>query len=347
MMRVLIMKRLQLFIIILFVNVSYAQNFVSNVSKVGTSAAPFLTVPIGPRANSLGGAFVAIADDASALYWNPAGIAKLNRNEFVAVHSEWIAGINHDFGGLVLQLGSGGTLGLSIISLTMDEMEVRTELQPEGTGEFFSANDLAIGATYAKNLTDRFSIGFTGKYIIQKIWHSQASGFALDFGTLFKTDLFNGMRIGAVITNFGQDMKMNGKDLRYFLDPDPNAIGNNDKIPARIETDGWPLPLNFQFGLSTDVINRNNSKLTLSVDALHPSDNFESINLGAEYALNGMIFLRGGYRNLFLVDNEEGITLGAGLDIAPAKGANLIVDYSYQDFGRFASINSFALSLHF
>ena len=60
-----------------------------------------------------------------------------------------------------------------------------------------------------------------------------------------------------------------------------------------------------------------------------------------------MIFLRGGYRNLFLVDNEEGITLGAGLDIAPAKGANLIVDYSYQDFGRFASINSFALSLHF
>lgn len=325
------MKRLQLFIIILFVNVSYAQNFVSNVSKVGTSAAPFLTVPIGPRANSLGGAFVAIADDASALYWNPAGIAKLNRNEFVAVHSEWIAGINHDFGGLVLQLGSGGTLGLSIISLTMDEMEVRTELQPEGTGEFFSANDLAIGATYAKNLTDRFSIGFTGKYIIQKIWHSQASGFALDFGTLFMTDLFNGMRIGAVITNFGQDMKISGKDLRYFLDPDPNAIGNNDKIPARIETDGWPLPLNFQFGLSTDVINRNNSKLTLSVDALHPSDNFESINLGAEYALNRMIFLRGGYRNLFLVDNEEGITLGAGLDIAPAKGANLIVDYSYQD----------------
>ena len=341
------MKWLQITILLLSVNVSYSQNFVSNVSKVGTSSAPFLTIPIGPRAISLGGAFVAISNDASALYWNPSGISRLNRNEFIAVHSEWIAGINHDFGGLVLQLGSAGTLGLSIISVTMDEMEVRTEIEPEGTGEFFSANDMAIGATYAKNLTDRFSIGITGKYIFQKIWHSQASGFALDFGTLFRTDLFNGMRIGAVITNFGQDMKIDGRDLRYFLDPDPNAIGNNDKIPARVETDGWPLPLNFQFGLSTDIINQENSKLTISVDALHPSDNYESINLGAEYILNSMIFLRGGYRNLFLSDSEEGISLGAGLNISPARGTNLIVDYSYQDFGRFSSINSFALSIYF
>ena len=341
------MKRLQLLIILLFVNVGYSQNFVSNVSKVGTSAAPFLSVPIGPRAISLGGAFVAISDDATALFWNPSGIAKLNRNEFIAVHSEWIAGINHDFGGLVVQLGSGGTLGLSVISLTMDEMEVRTEIQPEGTGEFFGANDMAIGATYAKNLTDRFSIGFTGKYIFQKIWHAQASGFALDFGTLFRTDLFNGMRIGAVITNFGQDMKIDGRDLRYFLDPDPNAIGNNDKIPARVETDGWPLPLNFQFGLSTDIINQENSKLTISVDALHPSDNYESINVGTEYGLNNMIYLRAGYRNLFLADSEEGISFGAGLNISPARGTNIIVDYSYQDFGRLASINSFALSVYF
>ena len=99
--------------------------------------------------------------------------------------------------------------------------------------------------------------------------------------------------------------------------------------------------------MSTDIINQENSKLTISVDALHPSDNFESINLGTEYALNGMFFLRGGYHNMFLADNEEGITLGAGLNISPARGTNLIVDYSYQDFGRFASINSFALSIYF
>ncbi|TFB11047.1 PorV/PorQ family protein [Candidatus Marinimicrobia bacterium MT.SAG.4] len=211
-------KWIQLFAIILLVNVGYSQNFVSNVSKVGTSSAPFLTVPIGPRAISMGGAFVAVSDDASALYWNPSGITRLDRNEFVAIHSKWIAGINHDFGAIVFQLGSSGTLGLSIISITMDEMEVRTELLPEGTGEFFSANDMAIGATYAKNLTDRFSIGFTGKYIFQKIWHAQASGFAMDFGTLFKTDLFNGMRIGAVITNFGQDMKIGPCHLIFNSD---------------------------------------------------------------------------------------------------------------------------------
>lgn len=341
------MKKIIIILLILKVEVGYTQNFVSNISKVGVSSAPFLTVPIGPRANSLGGAFVAIADDASSLYWNPSGIARLDGNEFIATHSEWIAGINHDFGGVVIQLGNSGTLGLSIISLTMDDMEVRTEFEPEGTGEFFSANDLAFGATYAKNLTDKFSIGFTGKFIFQKIWHAEATGLALDFGTLFVTDFLNGMRIGAVITNFGQDMQIGGRDLRLFVDPDPNALGNNEQIPARIETDPWPLPLNFQFGLSTDIINVESSKFTVSVDALHPSDNYESVNVGGEYIMNETIFLRAGYRGMFLDDNEEGITIGAGVKFSPSTGSSLQVDYAFQQFNNLSSINSFALSFFF
>ena len=339
--------RILLPLLILMSGNVYGQNFVENVSKVGISAAPFLSIPVGTRANSLGGAFVAVADDASSLYWNPAGISRLSSNEFLVTHTQWIGNINHDFGGIVFSMGSGGAIGLSIISVTTDEMEVRTELEPEGTGEFFSVSDLAFGATYAKNLTDRFSIGFTGKYIFQKIWHSQAQGLALDFGTLFKTDLFNGLKIGAVITNFGPDISIDGRDLRYFLDPDPNALGNNERIPSRVETDPWPLPLNFQFGVSTYAFNNESSQLLVSLDALHPSDNFEFVNLGLEYIMNDLIFLRGGYKGLFLEDSEEGLAFGAGVKLALSNGTKLRADYSFQDFGRLSNINTFALSIFF
>ena len=155
------------------------------------------------------------------------------------------------------------------------------------------------------------------------------------------------MRSGAGITNFGKNMRIDGRDFRLFVDPDPNALGNNDQIPARIETDPWPLPLNFQFGLSTDIINDESSKFTVSVDALHPSDNFESVNVGGEYILNETIFLRAGYRGMFLTDNEEGITFGAGVKLSPAKGTNLQIDYAFQEFSNLSSINSFSLSLYF
>ncbi len=76
-------------------------------------------------------------------------------------------------------MGDFGSLGLSFTSLNMSDMKVRTVDQPEGTGEYFSAGDIAVGVSFAKNLTDRFSIGFTGKYIQQKIWHMSATAFAL------------------------------------------------------------------------------------------------------------------------------------------------------------------------
>jgi hypothetical protein len=75
----------------------------------------------------------------------------------------------------------------------MGDMKVRTVEQPEGTGENFSAGDIAIGISYARFLTDRFSVGLTAKYIKQSIWHMSSSAFAIDAGTVFRTDLLGGM----------------------------------------------------------------------------------------------------------------------------------------------------------
>ena len=94
----------------------------SNVTKVGITAAPFLEIGVGAKAYGMGGAFVATANDASALYWNPSGIARLPRSEGTFVHIDWLADINFDYIGFVLPTGRIGSFGLSVTSLSMDDM---------------------------------------------------------------------------------------------------------------------------------------------------------------------------------------------------------------------------------
>ncbi|MEJ2634023.1 MAG: PorV/PorQ family protein [Calditrichia bacterium] len=325
-----------------------AQSFQKNVSKTGTTAAPVLGIPVGAQAIGMGGAFVRIANDATALHWNAAGIATLKGNEFAGVHTGWIAGTSFDFAGFVLQLGGFGSLGVSVVSLSMDDMKVRTIEKPEGTGEFFNAHDLSGGISYARNLTDRFTIGFTGKFIQQRIWHMSANAVAVDAGTLFRTDLFGGMVIGASISNFGTAMKLSGRDAREFYRVDPTKLGSNERIPFDVELDSWGLPLLFQLGLSTNILNREQYRWTIAADALHPNDNYESVNAGTEFAFRNIFFLRGGYHSLFLSDAEGGLSLGFGV----ASGmlfstATVNIDYAYRDMGRLEGVNVFSLAIEF
>jgi hypothetical protein len=173
---------ISLFILIFFSNSLFSQS--DEVSKVGTTAAAFLEIPVGAPAVGIGGAFVSVANDASALYWNVGSISTLGKFDVQLSHMEWIGDTKFNYVGLVLPLAEFGTLGLSFTSLSMDDMAVRTVEQPEGTGEFFSAGNIAIGLSYARSLTERFSIGITAKYISEEIWHMQSQGWAIDAGTL-------------------------------------------------------------------------------------------------------------------------------------------------------------------
>jgi hypothetical protein len=312
-----------------------------NVTKVGTTAAPFLTISTGARAMGMGGAFVAVANDASAMFWNVAGIAQLSKNEIIFNHSNWLAGINYDYAGITMPISTIGTLGVSFTFLNMGDFEQTTEYQPEGTGINFSANSFAIGLSYGRQLTDNFMIGFTGKYIKENIYNSSAQGYALDVGALFTTP-FNGLRLGISVSNFGTKMQMSGDDLLVQVDIDPTITGNNPNINANLQTDEFDLPLLFRFGLAMDVIDTEMNRLTLAADALHPNDNSESINLGAEYTYNNLISLRGGYRALFLQDSEEGFTVGAGL-LVDISGVNLQFDFAYEDFNRLGDIQKFTV----
>jgi long-subunit fatty acid transport protein len=318
----------------------------SDVSNVGTTAATFLGIGVGARPIAMGGAFVATANDASSMYWNPAGLGRLDAVEILFVHTNWIADMSFEYAGFVIPLGAAGTLGANFTMLDIGEMKVRTIDYPEGTGVYFEAQDIAIGLSYGFNITERFSIGLTAKYISQKIWNENAQSFAIDIGTIYDT-MLEGLRIGAALTNFGADMQMTGNDLLVYYDQDPTQTGNNDRVFTELQTNSWPLPLNFQLGLAMDFVQNQRHSLTVALDAVHPIDNTESMNFGVEYGFMGNFFLRAGYRNLFLRDSEEGLTAGAGVRLALLGNFRISVDYAYADFGRLENSQRFTVLLNF
>jgi hypothetical protein len=319
-----------------------------NVAKTGTVSAPFLEIPVGAPAIGMGGAFVSLANDATTLFWNPAGAANLPMNEIVAQHTNWIAQTKFDYAALVLPMGTFGTLGLSFTSLSMSDMKVRTVELPEGTGEYFSAGDIAAGISYARQLSDRFAIGFTAKYVQETIWHESANAIALDVGTTFRTDLLGGLTIGASLLNFGTTMQMSGRDTRQFIRLDKTKEGSNSQIPSTIELDSWDLPLLIQFGVSTSPVNTDLYRWTLSVDALHPSDDYESVNVGTEFAYQKFLFLRGGYNSLFLDTKEGGLSFGVGVSSSPLfEGVQVRFDYAFRDMGRLENIHVLSLGVQF
>jgi hypothetical protein len=324
----------------LYIQFSFSQ------AKVGTSAAPFLGISAGPRAVGMGSAFVAMADDASALYWNPSGIARSMKSEFTAAHTGWLVNTNYNWVGFVLNLNNTDFLGVSFTQLDYGEDYVTTVVAPEGTGEKWDAMDIAFGLSYARNLTDRFSIGGTAKYIQQKIWNESASAFALDVGLLYITE-FNDMKIGMSISNFGTDMTLDGKDLIKRIDLDESSAGINKTIPAKLKTDAWTLPLFFRVGVAMDVFKSDLIKVTTAADAFRPSDNQASINVGGEFSWSDMIFIRAGYKSLLLDESEEGFNCGGGLKYNYTGTAFINVDYAFTTFGAFDNLHSFSLSITF
>lgn len=321
--------------------------FAEQIAKTGTTSGKFLSIDVGARSVAMGGAFVAVANDASAMFWNPAGIATLSQPEVFVSYTKWLADINYNYSGFVLPFKNWGTIGLNASFLSMEAMERTTIDEPNGTGEFFDAGSLAFGLCYAKALTDRFAIGFNGKYIRESIYHSRAQGVALDIGTLFTTPLYD-MKLGMSISNFGTKMRMTGDDMLVQHDIDPLIAGNNGNIGADLRTDAFDLPLLLRIGVSLDLFQgMEDNHLILSIDALHPNDNKECLNLGCEYMFRNQLFLRAGYKSLFSPYSQQGLTLGGGIRLGISSGRKLALDYAYQDFGILTNVQRFSIGFTF
>ncbi len=323
----------------------------SDFNKVGSSAAQFLKIESGSRAVALGSAYAAIADDPFAIYWNVAGIAQMKNISGGITYTNWIADLQHSFSAIVIPAGGLGNVGLSVTTLSSGKIEQTTIENPHGTGTFVEASDIALGVSYARNMTNFVSVGMTVKYVRQNLWDLSAQALAMDIGFLLDTG-FRGIKMGMTLSNFGTELRMTGDNLIRAYDkwPENNADPN---VQTALETTTWPLPTSYRVSVAADLVGGEASslfsdserhRLIAVIDALHPNDNPEHYSGGIEYTFNKMLALRSGYTG---GTDERGMTFGAGLQTPLGGQATIILDYAYADFGVFDYIQQVSVRFAF
>lgn len=322
------MKKVLLIIFLFHAGTTFAQLFPTlGGQRAGISTAQFLKIGVGGRASALGDAFVAVANDASALYWNPAGLVQNNRNQVFFSHNEWLVDIKHDFLGGVYHLSDNDAVGLSLTSLHMDDMKVTTEVMPKGTGEYFSFGDVAFGLTYARKMTDQFSFGGTIRYIEETMDKLKMRGIMVDLGTLYWTGLGT-TRFAVTVSNFGNNIAPDGKVV---------VFGKREKS----EWQSFSPPTMFRIGFAFEPYQDAQNKLTASVQLNHPNDNSENVSTGLEYTWRNLLSLRGGYK--LNVDGQN-FSFGAGVNL-PISIADFTFDYAFSNFARLGSAHRFSIIL--
>ena len=319
-----------------------------NFSKVGTSGAQFLKIGAGARAVGMGEAFTAVVDDATAMYWNPAGLAQAKNQEVTFTHNQWLGDIKHEFIGYCFPMGGNGTLGINLTVLNVGEMPVTTVELSGVSGEYFSCMDWAFAIGYGRNLTDKVAFGATVKVIQQRIWDMKASAFAMDMGVLAKTG-YKSLRIAAALLNFGTDVQYTGGQLVEELNYHDYGDGPQQTQSYENITSSSPLPLSYRLGMGYDFIDGPSHKLTGAFDYVHPNDGSEKQNLGLEYGFNKMMFVRAGMRvDIDARDDNNAYSPTVGLGVNYGFGMlKTKIDYAYADYGPLSTVHRIALALAF
>ncbi len=295
--------------------------------RAGISSLQFLKIGGSSRAAAMGESFVAVANDASALQYNPAGMVQFDGHEAIFTHTTWLVDLQHEFVGAVYRLSPEDAVGLSLTSLHTDDMEVRTETQPFGTGRYFSYGDVAVGLSYARQLTSQFSFGATVRYVEETIDVLKTRAFMVDLGTYYWTGL-GSTRFSVAVSNFGNNVSPEGTvDL-----PRGESVSSFQEFSP---------PTTFRIGFAFEPVEDDYNRVTTSIQLNHPNDNSENLALGVEYAWNRLFFVRAGYK---LNVDEEGLTAGAGIN-APLGFARVGVDYAFADFDRLGGVHRITVRL--
>ncbi len=330
------MKKLITLIILITVQLS------AQYSNLGTSGAQFLQIPLGARQSAMGGASIAYTDDASSAFWNPAGLSHIGNVDVHFTNLNWFDLFDLNAASAGYNLGGDmGVLGVHFVSFTTGKIEITTEKQPNGTGRYYDAADLALGVSYARMLTEQFRVGISVKYVSQRIWNETATGVAFDVGTQYKLD-FNNLTIAMSMTNFGPDMKFDGPDLNYNILRD-DQVPNSRLAPVKLNTEEFSLPLHFQVGIAMDIFKIDFVKMRGAIDVTHPNDNLERVNVGTELSVFDRIFLRGGYRYNY---DDEKYTFGAGANL-PMGSTLVSFDYAYSIYDILPNVQRISVGVRF
>jgi len=277
----------------------------------GTTGANFLKIGVGARPLGMGGAFVAVADDANTIWWNPAGVASIRRKELTLMHNEMGEDIRYQFLAYnqpVRKLRGGLAGSISYLSVT--------DIQGYDPGGMptkkLSAYDLGIGLCYGLRILPSVSGGINFKFIDEKLAHKKASTCAFDIGGLWRTP-FSGLQLGFSIQNLGGGLKF---------------IQERSSLPLNCILGG---AYEFEFFGAQSIV---------AMDVNIPVDYSVFISGGFECKIYNLISLRAGFKSKD--DLSSGLRLGIGIG-----GKNLVIDYSWLPRGDFEDSHRMSATLRF
>ncbi|MFP4528176.1 MAG: PorV/PorQ family protein [Candidatus Kapaibacterium sp.] len=309
-------------------------------AKVGGAGAQFLKIPLGARGTAMGGAQGAVANDLTAIFWNPAGIANIHSISANFSYTQWFAGFSHNFAALALPFGDNFTAAFNLVSFGSGDIPITTLDRPDGTGANYSVSDIAFGFAFGGYLTEQFSFGINAKYINSSFASVSSSGIAFDIGTRYETGI-QGIAVGFSLHNLGTEQQYTGQDLRTtrkILE-----AMNASPVDAEYVSSGFSLPLAFRAGISSNVYETEEHMVVAAFDFVTYSDTPEEFMIGAEYTWRDFVSVRGGYN---IGQDQFGLTGGVGLKY-DGGGFGGVIDYSIAPTFDLGLVNRLSLSLSF
>lgn len=320
--------------------------------KVGAAGGQVLKIGVGARANGMAGAFSAVSNDLSSLFYNTAGLVDLKGYQATVGYTQWFGGYSHNFLGACLPAGDKYRVGLSVTSLSSGDIPVTTIDRENDFNTKYSINDFAIGATFSAFLTDQFTFGTTLKYLQNNVASMQATGVTIDVGTMYR---FNGFRTAFSINNLGPQMAYSGQDLNTKVTPVDGL--NSQPLDASLTSNPYNLPLSFKAGIAADLMSEvfgeyqsrpdlgvgeaRDHRWLLAVDFETLSDVSEQFAVGTEYTWMDILSVRGGYR---FGQDEFGLSGGVGLSYV-GSGFSGAFDYSIQPTKTLGVVNRISVSM--
>jgi hypothetical protein len=282
-------------------------------SKAGSAGFQFLKIGTGAREVAMGEAMAAVTDDVSAIHWNPAGLAKIDRLQVGVHHNEWLVGSTHSSVSIAVPV-KRMVFGVSLLSFGIDAFEETTVTEPDGTGRMVKAGDVMAGLAISRRFTERLVIGGQLKYVHETLDTYSHGNMLMDIGTQYDTG-FRNLRLGFSLQHFGPDMKVAEQAFR--------------------------TPLLFRLGAADEIVDTENLRLTVSGELVHPTDNVEWVNTGLELTLVNTLSIRGGYR--FNTD-QMNVSAGFGLLTPDTVFGRLKLDYAWAPAGNvFSNVHRFSV----
>lgn len=343
------MKTLRmLFLAVLLVAVVVNAVFAGAGNRRGTGGATELLVPVGARDLAMGGSTIATTSGIEALFWNPAGSAKINNSATLMLsHMDYIADIGLEYGAVAANFEGFGVVSFNIKSLSVGAIAVTTTQNPDGTGQTFTPQFITAGATFARQLSDRIAVGITANLVTERLGDVSTSGFAFNAGVIYDNlGEVPGLSLGVAVKNIGPQMTFDGPGL-YQL-----ATVNDQNRPSqyyKIDSAPFELPSTLEFGIGYKSTLNDQTSLLLSSTFQNNNFSGDEYKVGGELAYNNFLFIRGGYSMSPKSQEDDylyGLTAGAGLNYQ-MEGLTITVDYAYRAVKYFDGNNVFSVKLGF